>query len=272
MPARLLALLLLLAPIEAVAQLVPLAEGGARSLALGRATTALGGEVWGLHNPAAWAELDRPEVGVFVSQAHGMSELRTASAAVAYPTAFGTPTLAARTHGFEDFRETVLGIGFGRSVPLSATRNLHAGAALRATTVSIPTFGSATALGLSLGVIAEVVPGVHLGAHALNLNRPQLSDADPLETRLDAGLAWTAHPRARLLLAASKDADFPLSLRGGVEVLPVEALALRAGFATEPTRFSAGVGWRFAMIRADVAVELHEVLGMTPAFEVGVRW
>jgi hypothetical protein len=261
---------LLAAP--AAAQLTPLAEGGARSLALGRATTALDGDHWGLSNPAAWAGVDGITASVFASQAFGMPELRLGAATVALPVPYGVASAYARTYGFEDFRETVAGVGFARAFPVSPTRHVQVGVALRYTGIAIPDFGSRGAVGLSLGVLAEVMPGLAFGAQALNVNRPELSSFDPLESRLDAGLAFRAHDRALILLAASKDLDFPLSWRGGLEVQPVEVLRVRAGFGTEPARFSTGIGVQFLQIRADVAAEHHQVLGWTPAFEVAVSW
>lgn len=257
---------------EAAAQLAPLAEGGARSVALGRATTAVGGDVWGVANPAAWAALRQSAAAAFVSQAFGMAELRLGAAAVAHPTRFGVAAASGRTYGFDDFRETILALGFGRAIAVSPTREVHAGVALRYTSVTIPDFGSAGAVGLSLGVLVELIPGLDFGALAHNLNRPALSELDPLETRLDAGVSFRAHPRGLVVVAASKDLDFPLSLRGGVEVQPVDVLHLRAGFTTEPTRFSAGIGVAIGNLRADVAGEHHQVLGWTPAFEIGIRF
>lgn len=261
-----------LSALPAAAQLVPLAEGNARALALGRATTALGGDVWGLYNPASWSTLQEGTVALFASQAFGMSELRVVSIAVAHPTPYGVASGYARTYGFEDFRESVFGVGFGHAFNLSATRQIHVGAALRYTSVMIPDFDSPGALGLSLGVLVEVMPGLNFGAHGLNINRPKLSSLDPLETRLDAGLSYRAHERALVVMGVSKDLDFPLSVRGGLEVQPVDVFFVRAGFSTEPTRFSTGVGVLFSMIRADLAIEHHEVLGWTPAFEVAFSW
>jgi hypothetical protein len=264
--------LTVLSSAHAAAQLVPLAEGGARSLALGRATVALADDVWGHYNPGAWATLTESTAGLFASQAFGMPEFRVVAAAVAYPTPYGVATGTARAYGFEDFRESLIGVGFGRAIRLSPTRHLRAGVALRHTSVAIPEFGSAGTLGLSAGVMVDVVPHLTFGAHVLNVNRPNLSSLDPLETRLDAGIAYRAHPQGLLLLAVSKDVDYPMSFRGGVEVQPVEVLLVRAGFGTEPARFSGGIGVVVSSISASVAAEHHYVMGWTPAFEFAVRW
>ncbi|MEP0548485.1 MAG: hypothetical protein ABJF88_16225 [Rhodothermales bacterium] len=256
----------------ASAQLVPLAEGGARTLALGRAGTALSGDVWGHHNPASQAGLPGRAAGAFASQAFGLSELRVGAVAFAEPTAFGTFTGTARTYGFEDFRETHFGIGYARAFPVSASRSVHAGLALGYTAVSITEFGSGGALGLSLGALVEVLPGLDFGFHAYNLNRPELTEFDPLRSGLEVGLAYQAVKQALLLFSVDKDVDFPVSFRGGLEVQPVDVLFLRAGFSTEPVRFSTGVGVAVGILRADVAAERHDVLGWTPAFGFGVQF
>lgn len=265
-------LLLLASAAPASAQLVPLAEGGARALAMGRATTALRADVWGHHNPASWATIELGTAGLFASQAFGLSELRLGALAAAYPTPYGTAAVTARTYGFEDFRETQVGLGFGRAIPLSATRFVHLGAHLQYTGVSITEFGSAGALGLSLGALTEVMPSLDVGFYIQNLNRPEISDLDPLRTALAVGLAYRPIEQATVVFAVDKDIDYAASYRGGLEVQPVEVLFLRAGFSTAPARFSTGVGVHIGPVRADVAADRHEVLGWTPAFELGVVW
>jgi hypothetical protein len=69
-----------------------------------------------------------------------------------------------------------------------------------------------------------------------------------------------------------KDVDFPLSVRTGLEVNPVPRLALRAGVATEPTRFAAGAGLRWRRLRADLAADRHLDLGWTPSIALAVTW
>ena len=71
------------------------------------------------------------------------------------------------------------------------------------------------------------------------------------------------------MLDAEQDLDAGLSLRGGIEVRPVSMLALRVGAADNPSRLSAGAGIRTGGLRADIAVERHESLGITPA--VGIE-
>jgi hypothetical protein len=274
------AILLALAAPGARAQL---AEGGARALALGRAGTALEGEAWGEFNPATWAALGGGTADLFASQAFGLSELRVVALAAAYPTAFATLAGNARTYGGGDYRETRLGLGAARAVPLSATRRIGLGLQVQLHSVSIEGFGSSSTVTVSAGTQVEVLPGLTAGLHARNASRIGRSEEDDLDSPLSSapalavGLAYRAGGRALVALDAYKDLDFPLALRTGVEVQVVDALALRAGVQTGldgsgevPTTLSAGVGVRAGLLRADVAVERHEALGLTPAVSVGL--
>ena len=262
-----------------------LAEGGARALALGRAGTALEGEVWGEFNPATWATLERNTADVFASQAFGISELRVVALAVAAPTRYATFAANARTYGFADYRETRIGLGAARGLPLSASRRIHVGLSVHLHSIAIEGFGSTTTISASLGAQVDVLPSLRAGLHARNISRIGRSEEADLVSPLSsapaiaAGLAYRASERAIVVLDVEKDLDFPVAIRAGVEVWVLDVLALRGGFATglssdggAPARLSGGIGVRSGLIRANVTAEYHETLGLTPAVSVGVEF
>ena len=272
---RPLALVVCLAALAVPAH-AQLAEGGARTLGLGRAGVALGGEAWGHTNPAARASLAEGRAGVQASQAFGLGELRMGALAAALPTALGAVGLEARTYGFSERSETRVRVGLARAVPLSRSRRLDVGIALGVESAATAGFETETALLLDIGVQGQVLPGLRAGLAGRNLTGLGRSDDD--DGRLSAstvpgltvGVAYRPSDLALVVVDADQDLDFGLSVRAGVEVTPVEALALRAGVSTRPTRFSGGVGVRAGPLRADLAVEVHEVLGVTPAVGVEV--
>ena len=272
---RLAPLLVLAAAGLAPAAHAQLAEGGARVLALGRAGAALGGEAWGHTNPAAWAALGETRAALQASQAFGLGELRLGALSAATPTPLGTVALHARTYGFSERRETRVLVGAARALPLSVTRRLDVGLAVGIETASTERFGSETAVLLHVGVQGDVLPGLRAGLAGRNLLGLGLGDEADLRRSastvpgVTVGLAYAPSDRATLVLDADQDLDFGLSVRAGAEVTLVEALALRAGVSTAPVRFSAGVGVRAGALRADLAVEAHETLGLTPV--VGVE-
>ncbi|MEL6445978.1 MAG: hypothetical protein AAFY55_12690 [Bacteroidota bacterium] len=256
-----------------------LAEGGARSLSLGRATVALPGDTWNHHNPAGWSTLDARSVALFASQPFGLSELRIVSLAAAVPTPYGTAAATARTYGFEDYRETTLGLGVARAVPLSRSRRIHLGLHARLHTLAFGgDFGSTSTFTLSAGALVDVLRGVTFGVHARNLLAPRDDGARleaPLSTEpgLEVGLAYRPIDAATVLLAVDRGVDdFDTSVRGGLEIRPVEVLAVRAGFTTAPARISLGAGVDLSRAHAALAFENHEALGWTPAIDLLVRF
>lgn len=263
------ALLALLGAAPASAQY---AEGGARVLALGRAGVALGEEAWAHTNPAAWAGIEAARLGVQASRAFGLSELSLGALAAAAPTPLGAVGVSARTYGFDERRETRVAVGWAGPVPLTATRGLDLGLAVGYEAATTEGFESAGAVLVSGGLQADLLPSLRGGLavrNALGFFRgddEDLRHAAATVAGLAVGLAYAPSERATLLLDADQDQDFGLSVRAGAEVAPVEALALRVGVSDNPRRLTAGAGVRLGGLEANVAVERHETLGLTPAF------
>ena len=246
-------------------------ESGAQATALGNAGTALAYEATGYANPASWATFTGRVVSFFASEAFGLAALRLGGVAYLEPTRLGTFALGVRAFGFEDYRDVHLQGGFARGFRLGTTRRFLLGLGLRHQRVTIPGYGHAGAMALSIGAIVALGPTLSLGFQAANIHGPTRA-GEALPRHLAVGLAYTPTEQVLVVLDASKDVRFPLSVRGGIEIQPVEVLALRAGAATEPARLTAGVGLRLGMLRADFAGERHEVLGWSPAVAFGLRW
>ncbi len=279
-PARRLAAAAALLTLAASAQpaQAQLAEGGARILGLGRTGVALGGEAWGHLNPAAWASLQERRGALQASQAFGLAELRLAQLTAAAPTPVGTVAVAARSYGFSEHRETRVAVGLGRAIRLSPTRRLDAGLSVGYESATTEGYSSVGTVLLSLGVQGDVVRGLRAGLSGRNL-LGILWDGDEdvrhsLATvpTIAVGVAYTPSAVATLVLDAEQDLDTGLSLRAGVEVFPVSVLALRVGVSDGPARLSAGAGIRAGALRADIAVERHESLGVTPAVGIEVSF
>ncbi len=271
-------LALVLAALAAGPAQAQYAEGGARALAMGRAGVALGADAWGHTNPAAWAGLDERRAALQVSQSFGLGELRVGALSAAAPTRIATVALAARTYGFSERRETRVKLGTGRRLAISPSRGLDVGLAAGIETASVEGYGSETAVLLDLGVQGDVLPGLRAGLAGRNLLAlARDDDADLRQSAatvpgLTVGLAYRPSDRATIALDADQDLDFGLSVRAGAEVLLVPALALRVGVSSEPVRFTAGAGFQAGRLRADLAVEGHETLGLTPAVGVEVSF
>jgi hypothetical protein len=259
--------------------------GGARASGLGHATTALPGDAGGHVNPALRARHSWPVASLVARQSFGLAELRFGSAHVAIPLRLrpvdGQPNNGqagtvvsggASTFGFADYREVHLNAGAARGFSLGTSRTVFAGLHLRYHHTRISSYGSAGGLALNAGLAVDVVETFVFGAHATNLLGASLHSDASLPQTLAVGVGYEASDRVHLVVDAVKDLDFPLSVRGGLEVWPVSVFALRTGVTTNPTRFTTGTGVRLGPLSADLAAERHSELGWSPTVGMDVRW
>ncbi|MFO8231339.1 MAG: hypothetical protein R6U20_01605 [Longimonas sp.] len=247
-------------------------RGSTQSTGLAHATTARPGLV-GLHlNPASWAGLNARAAAVYAGQMYGLPELRHGALSLHEPVWGTTLSGGSSTFGFEDYRETHLSLGAARAFQLGTARSLHLGVAVRYYHVAVERFGNAHTVGLHLGTIMQVLPLIHVGIHATNVNQPRWTGDTPLPRTLSVGAAYDLSERVDLSADLFKDLDFPLRFRTGVEATIIPLLVLRGGMQTAPSEFALGVGLRRGALRVGVAAEQHWELGWSPAADVRVQW
>lgn len=246
--------------------------GSARSDGLGRATTAAP-TAWGAHaNPATNATPSRYSASFYAQEAFGLSVLRYGAVSLVAPFGWGTVVGGTSTFGFEEYREVHFNAGLARSISLGTTRSFHLGATLRHHHTRIAGYGSAGGWALNLGLLVQMLPALHLGAHATNVNGASLTDGEPLPRTLSLGTHYRVHDDVRVLVDLFKDVAFPTTVRAGLEVQPINVLTLRAGASTVPTRFSGGVGVTLGPLEADVAAQQHQQLGWSPSASLRLYW
>lgn len=267
-----LALFVAIGSVSATAQSSYDRFGSARSAALGTVTTVLPGDDGGHVNPAVRALHEQGVASFFVRQSFGLSDLRFGAAHVSQPFSWGTMTTGASTFGSDVYREVYLDAAVARGWSPGTSRRVYTGLGVRYAHVSVDGYGRAGAVGLHAGVFVHLVSSLALGVQATNVNGPRWADDVPLAQRLAAGLAYDAAPWLDVVAEASKDLDHPLSIRGGAEVQAVPSLMLRAGAASRPVRFTAGVGVNLGALQADVAAEQHQDLGWSPSASIRIRW
>lgn len=240
------------------------AAAGARSVALAGAGVALGGDVWGGFNPAAWSTLTRREVAAYADQRYALPELRLAALRGAVPTRWATLAAGVQTFGYDEYRMTGGTVGASRAFGLGTTRRVHVGVAANVQSLTIQNYGSSTAVSVDLGVLTDVLPRLTMGARASNLLGTGFGGA-PLPRHLTVGGAFRADARLTVVADLDKEVREDLSVRAGVEVRPVSILTLRAGAASGPRRLGFGIGVKTRMLTADVSADVHPDLGVTPA-------
>lgn len=242
---------------------------GSRDVALGQAVTALPEDRWGaFHNPAQMSE--RNHVSFFGIRYFGLAELTDMAVSSTYNSEWGRLGVGMFTYGDERLRESQFRLAYAREV-----FNIRIGGSVNLHHMNITgRFGSAMAPTFDFGVGVDLFEDVVLGARASNLTRSTIgADDSELPADLALGLSYQFIDRATLVTELYKDVDFDPSFRAGLEVEVIDILYLRGGFTHDvPETFTFGVGIEQEVWSADVAVEQHQQLGLSPGIDFSILW
>lgn len=288
---------------------------GARPAALGGAFTALADDMHALYyNPAGLADIDRPELGVYYARLFPSLSDQSRSAQAFLGGASPLPLdhrWGGAGVGYQEFRvddlfkERTFSLAYGGRLPGDAWSRLALGGGLKffnrnygvGNAVSPdPVFNggrSASALGVDLGALYTLLPGIRTGLSFQNLNRPDLGlatdDRLPLVTRwgvaydkndlrvaadLTRGAFLTGRNDHRLLLGAERRWLLRryglLSVRGGVGFGNRDYRRLNMGFGYEVNGVGLDYVFALPMGAADDIGNTHNVglsyrFGRTPA-------
>jgi hypothetical protein len=264
-PVILAAIAVLLAPIPLRASFERLAQPASL---VGRALAgcATGGADCTQYNPSALVEAGSVHIAVFHTPAmFELSELSQSGMSAASPLPIGALQLTLTRFGTTLYREHMAMLTYAARLD----ETFAVGASFSYNALSIDRYGSAHAWGVDLGVSANPATGLTIGAAMLNVNRPTIgAGADELPRMFSVGMAYRLSPQACFSADMVKDVRFPESIRAGIEVAPLNFIALRTGVSTEPSRFYGGLGIRIASIEINYAVVTHQELGLTHTFGI----
>lgn len=242
---------------------------GARSFALGQTGTALKNDNWSLfHNPSL-LRTDRAAVSFYGMRYAGFTEITDVAVIVSASNRLGTLASGIHRYGFDLFSETRFNFGYKNSL-----EDFHYGILVNYRHVAQGGgYGSAGAVSIDAGLAAEISQKLIIGTRITNLNRAAYGNTDEeLPRELSIGLSYALNNSLLFTGDAVKDVRFPLSLRTGIEFKPVSRFYARSGISTEPVTWTLGVGFETGLLFVNIAVQRHEVLGMSPAFDFGIHF
>ncbi len=242
---------------------------GARSMAMGQTGVATPGDSWTIFSNVALMETEQNQVSFYGFRFLGISEITDMAASLTYHTKLGTFGAGIHRFGFNLFNENRMRIAFRNSL-----NNFHYGAAINYShVVQGGNYGSAGAFGIDLGLGAQIVDDLWVGARATNLNQPAYGSTDEeLPREMAVGFSYKLASRALFTTELVKDVRFPMSYRAGLEFEIIEFLFARAGATTEPETYSFGFGYSADRWNINFAMQQHIPLGLSPALDLGIRF
>ncbi|MBO6792776.1 MAG: hypothetical protein JJ895_02605 [Balneolaceae bacterium] len=243
---------------------------GARSVSMGMVSSALTENDWALFGNPATISSEKLEIGFYGLRYYGFPEITDISSTATIPLNLGAAAFGFSRFGDELFAETNIRAGFNFQ-----KERFNAGITLHYNHLSFGgDYGSGGAIGINLGVLFQVTDQFYLGSKARNINNPKytfdVGDED-LASDLSVGFGYHMEEKATLFVDVVKDVRFPVSYRGGLEIEIVESFIGRVGISTEPVTYSFGFGYQHSRFDINLAVQQHEVLGMSPGLDMIVK-
>lgn len=242
---------------------------GAKLVSMGQAGVALPDSEWSLFSNSALLSTNHNSASFYRFRYVGISEITDLAAVLNLQTRFGTIGFAIHRYGFNLFNENRLMIGFKKSFD-----TFHAGISTSYYHVSQGGgYGSAGALGVDIGIAAELADGLWIGGRASNVNYPSYGKSEETVPRdLAVGFSYQLAENTVLSMEAMKDVMFPLSLRSGLQLELIPLFFARAGFTTNPETYSVGFGYAQDRWSINIGIQQHNPLGLSPALDLGINF
>lgn len=237
------------------------AQGG-RATALGGSALVLD-DVWsGFHNQAASVYLPGLAAGAYYESRFAMSELSYKGVVVAMPfrkSAFG---LNYNSFGYSLFSNSRAGLFYAQKL----SEKFSVGVQFNYYSLRLgENYGTRGTVGMEGGFLYRYNTKLSLAAHIQNPTRAGFTDYNnersPSILRFSAGYRFS--DKVMMLAEVKKPDNAGYKVSGGVEYIPVEQIAIRAGFNSNQS-FTFGFGWRIKTLSIDAAAGFHAVLGFTP--------
>lgn len=239
---------------------------GARGAAMGDAAVTFSDINSAFSNQAGLAFLEGISFSLGADRRFLTSEISSYSLAFAYPMKkAGTVGLAMNYYGFSGYNEQRIGLSYARKL----SEKVSLGAQFDYLGFSIPEYGNKSIFTFELGVQAQLIENLTIGAHIFNPIRQEVVPDEKVPTVFRLGAAYTPNQQLVISGELEKDIDFKMQFKAGLEYYIIDILALRAGISTNPTANSFGLGLKLKNgFKMDLATNYHYVLGFTPAISL----
>lgn len=238
---------------------------GARSAAMGHASSGFTDIYGSWNNQAALAFIEKPTIAGFFENRYILKEMMGQGLAFAMPIHNkGTFGLNLYRFGYSEYNENKIGLAyaknFGPAFSLGVQLNLHY---MQFGDV----YGSLFTASGEVSFLVRVSDNWHIGGHIFNPTRTPVADfnREKMATIIRLGTMYRFSDHLIVTAEFEKDILYEPTFRAGVEYHVAEPVYIRAGINTNPMKPSFGMGIHFGKGWVlDAAAQWHQVLGFAP--------
>jgi hypothetical protein len=243
---------------------------GTKAIGMANAFTAVSDNCWAInYNPAGLTSVTAFQCSAFiVPDQFGLQELQTTALAAAMPLSFASIGIKVEKFGFDLYSETEFGIALAKKID----RNISAGLYFGYQRLDIARYGTAGSFSIDGGLIAHIIESVNVGFSVHNITDATLGrTGEKMPQVFDLGACWLPFHDFHISIEMEKDIRFPASIKMGIEQIVFSVIALRAGVANNPDKYSAGIAVRYLLFEFGYAGYSHPDLGWTHQIELSLK-
>ncbi len=256
----------------------------ARASGMSNAFVAVANDAWAsYYNPAGLAQISERQLGLAYQRPFGYSFFNAVFGSVVLPLSarYGSAGIMVDNFGvnYEGeslSQETTVGFSHGFYLLNDIHTSLSVGYNLKyyywrlGESVDGRNLGSAGALGMDIGLMASIYKRTFLGVYLYNFNSPTIGRGsnNELQRRIVVGAAYRPYSALTTSISVNKTIGLEPQVEAGFEFNLYEVLDLRLGASTQPNRFSAGLGIKYAGFRLDYSFRNHPTLAETHSFSM----
>ena len=230
---------------------------GARSTALGYASSSLADE-WSLfNNPGGIGKINQTNAGFAYEVNTQLKNANRMGAIFNMPIKWGTASAGIFRFGDDLYNEQALSVGFGNQFGIASL-----GMKINLVQYNAEGFGVTTAMSFDFGGITELTEKLSVGAYITNLTQSRMGEEDErLPTRLTAGLSYKPEKNILVTTELAKELDYMATWRTGLEYSFHQKVFFRTGFNLNPGTAFFGLGIKKKKLRIDYAVQFNQLTG-----------
>jgi hypothetical protein len=239
-------------------------------------TDPIGGEQWMLagnsaaianvfgvaNNAAAITQINKFQAGLYSQQRFSESHLQTTNLSVVKPTKYFHVGGSIQYFGYSAFNQQRL--SFSVAKKLSPIFSL--GVQLNYVSTFIQDYGNTGNLALGLGLFVKPLSNLSLGFTVFNPTQAKYGrhTTDVIPSYAKLGMEYTLSEKVRFNMEADQQLNAKLKWRLGMYYQIHEVVHLAMGAATNPSYYTFGTALLFKKVRVDMAISIHQVIGLTP--------
>jgi hypothetical protein len=171
--------------------------------------------------------------------------------------------LSYRHFGYSKYHESKLGLGIGRKF----AEHFAVGVQIDyLQTYFAEGYGTHNAVAAEAGILAKPLKNLSIGFHVYNFTRNNNNSLpeESIPTNVRLGISYEIESKATILIETEKELESDVMVKAGLELVPVNNLFFRLGFATQIEQYSVGIGYKLKKISADIAFSHNAILGFSP--------